>query len=387
VNGPGALLPKNIFIEKGYVVGDIDKFGKKIIRILMTLLIACSLSGYSPALASPIGKGIEKMSKDLVKGIIKSGRKRVGVLEFTTITKKKTDFGKLISEKLSTELTSMAGNNFRLIERSQVDKFLGENPFLTAQEASEILKADVIITGTYALVGRNADINARAIDTADALALATAECVVNIEGYKALLGPEALNGKLKEEREKRPISLTAQILAARWIDGQMVEMVVKEGDTLFSNERFRINFRLNHDSYLYILLFSSQEEASILFPNPKIALDNYIRGNVPYSLPGEGLWFFLDDHPGIESLYFVASYEPMNDIAKLLSTINTTADSKRKHLSNKIIKTMGVRGIGGITANTLPNAGVFAKSSERKDTVQLIKGKGSLLWQIDINHK
>jgi hypothetical protein len=361
------------------------KFLKPFISGVFSLIFVLCFLLAKPANAGSLENGIEEMATTLVGDIIQSGKMRVGVVEFTTIGREKSDFGMLVAEKLSTDLKLKGKDLINLMERSQVDKFMQENPNLTAEEASNLLKTDIMVTGTYAVINDRADINAKAIDTGTGQNIATAKCIVNVKDYKKLLRVKVPAEQADIDWKERPLTLTAQILGAKWIDGQLSDVVIREGDTLYSKDRFRINLRTSNDCYFYVLLFSSQNEASILFPNPKIAMDNYIRGNVSYSLPGERLWFFLDEQPGTESFYFVASYEPMHDIAELLAEMNRARDDRKKDLVKRIRGAMDIRGIGGITSQAEPIA--FSDPSGHKSAAEVIKGTGSLMREINIIHR
>lgn len=131
-------------------------------------------------------------------------------------------------------------------------------------------------------------------------------------------------------------------LVGQWfgLEGTVVEGKLNDGGTLRSGEQFQIHFRAEKDCYVYVALFDSQGRASLLFPflpphphppaprldpseDQVIQLDNRVEAGKLYVLPdpsqsGGSRWFRLDDHPGTETIYIVASTVRMAGIESLI---------------------------------------------------------------------
>ncbi|BCG65250.1 MAG: hypothetical protein methR_P3076 [Methyloprofundus sp.] len=104
--------------------------------------------------------------------LLPSKKISIAVIRFKTLNKEAKDIalGDLVSESFTTSLVN--SNNFKIIEREQLDKVVKEmemtqTGFIEATNAVEIgkmLHADAIITGSVALLNTQIHINARIIE-------------------------------------------------------------------------------------------------------------------------------------------------------------------------------------------------------------------------------
>ncbi len=99
--------------------------------------------------------------------------------------------------------------------------------------------------------------------------------------------------------------------------------VLHDEMTVFTDDRFRIEFTTNEDCYFYVVLIDSSGELSLLFPHEKIQLSNRCEGGRHYVLPGTdaGDWYRLDDVIGQETVVLVGSYDPLADFDHLRGRI------------------------------------------------------------------
>ncbi len=101
-----------------------------------------------------------------------SKRISIAVIQFKTLNNEARDIslGELVSESFTTALVN--SNNFKIIEREQLDKVVKEmemtqTGFIETTNAVEIgkmLHADAIITGSVALLNNQIQLNARIIE-------------------------------------------------------------------------------------------------------------------------------------------------------------------------------------------------------------------------------
>jgi len=334
----------------------------------------------SPAWAEPsYSKKIRAMAKTISSDIIDSGKTRIAVANITSVERKTSRFGKMVAEKLNTCLVQASKDRFDVLERSMVDRIMGERVGLSAEEAQKLLNADILVTGTYTVLEDEIDLSLRAIDLATAKAVAAANESMPIDDVRSLLDSQE-SAPLKQKGAAE-ITLNLQMLAFKYVDGREREVVMRSGDVLHSGDEFKINFEAGQDCYLYILYYDSTGQAGVLFPNPKIALDNNIKGGVKYALPGEGLRFYLDENVGTEQVYFVASIEPMNDITKLLADMERTGGADRQRIGSRLRSAMGYRGIGIGSETTHSTFG----NNDR--IMEVVKGCGSVLKTMEIRHR
>jgi hypothetical protein len=115
-----------------------------------------------------------------------------------------------------------------------------------------------------------------------------------------------------------PLALYWHGFGQRFQDGKWSELVVLDGVTMYSGNQFRVVFSANEDCYAYLVVFGSDGSTSVLFPHEAINMDNRVRGGEQYSIPDGLNWFTLDDHPGTETIYLLAAYDPLEDLDRLL---------------------------------------------------------------------
>ena len=106
--------------------------------------------------------------------------------------------------------------------------------------------------------------------------------------------------------------------------------IIKEGDTLFSNDYCRINFQLEQDAYAYVIYHDSSGKLHQLYPDPALAIPQKTKANTKYILPKEEEnWFKLDENAGTETVFMLASKKP---ISGLKETFDIVQDSRKEEI-------------------------------------------------------
>lgn len=101
------------------------------------------------------------------------------------------------------------------------------------------------------------------------------------------------------------------------------EFSVREGDTLYSGDRVRIDFETNRDAYLYVFADSSSGDFRQLFPSAESPRGGNLFAPGSYTLP-ERPWY-LDSTAGAETLYVAAAQRPITDEAALCEELELAA--------------------------------------------------------------
>ena len=107
-------------------------------------------------------------------------------------------------------------------------------------------------------------------------------------------------------------------------------MKIEPGTILRSGDKIKIYFSSNTDCYVYIFQYGSTGLASTIFPNQQIAMSNKIKGTDKYSIPPGEQWFFLDKNSGKESLYLIASIEPVKDLDAIAEQLKSSPQLRAK---------------------------------------------------------
>ena len=101
-----------------------------------------------------------------------------------------------------------------------------------------------------------------------------------------------------------------------------VEKIIKEGDTLYSNDYCRISFELKKNAYAYILYLNSTGTLEQLYPGPRAMRPQKVLGNTRYVIPpGDDSWFQLDEQTGTETVFLVASEEPISNLKEVYASL------------------------------------------------------------------
>lgn len=186
-----------------------------------------------------------------------------------------------------------------------------------------------------------------------------------------------------------PLSLTMNIIGQRKEPGGGYrEVLVGDGSVLHSHDNFQLHIVTNRPAFTHVLLYDSQGRASQLFPRPEIAQSNRIEPGKSVFIPGRDLWFWLDENPGTETLYILASENPMSEIQDLLAQMNSEGSDGKKRIAGEIHEKIAFvqRGVGGITQGqaftyTLSDGERIEKMTE------VVTGSGALVRAVSFEHR
>ena len=187
----------------------------------------------------------------------------------------------------------------------------------------------------------------------------------------------------KKSRQKK-ISMEFAIFAERrFMDGSWGEVLVEEGGELLSYDRFQVHFRPSTDCYVYLLLYDSQNKASLLFPKKASEIESFVEGDTGIRSPGANLFYELDNVTGTEMIYLVASTQPMVDVDWLLEKMEKAGgDNQNAQLLEKTIKGRGIGKIiqGRKTSFSLSNGKRMEKVTD------VVTGEGTFVRVLSFKH-
>ncbi len=184
-----------------------------------------------------------------------------------------------------------------------------------------------------------------------------------------------------------PLTLTLNIIGQRKEpDGSYNEIIVREGSVLCWRDNFQLHLETNRAAYVYVLLSDSQGRASQLFPDPKLDHSGFMTGGSWLVIPSRDLWFWLDEHPGRETLYVMASEKPMSDIQSLLAQIESVDDEGKRHVSQELKRKIVQRGLAVVDKGP---AATFALSDGKtiQRVTEVVTGTGSVVRAVSFQHR
>ena len=185
------------------------------------------------------------------------------------------------------------------------------------------------------------------------------------------------------------LSLSMNIIGQRKEpNGNYTEVIVREGSVLRSGDGFQVRVESTRPSYLYVLLYDSRGQASQLFPDPKIDQPGFVGGNQKVLIPDKDLWFWLDDQPGTETVYVVASEERVSNIRGLLEEMEKVHEIEQDRLSEEVKARSRIveRGVGGIAKGKTVSYPLSDGSLVRKVT-DIVAGTGAVVRALSFRHE
>lgn len=118
------------------------------------------------------------------------------------------------------------------------------------------------------------------------------------------------------------VSKTSTITTRGTTGDKEVEKIIKEGDTLYSNDYCRISFELEKNAYAYILYLDSKGTLEQIYPGPRAMRPQKVLAKTTYVIPpGDDSWFQLDEQTGTETVLMVASEEPISNLKEVYASL------------------------------------------------------------------
>ncbi len=170
--------------------------------------------------------------------------------------------------------------------------------------------------------------------------------------------------------------------------GNPVEVIVKNGETLFSNDGFQIHVTPEREGYLYAFIYDSSGKVEILFPRIGIARDNFIEAHREVVLPDKGQWYRLDDNTGVENLYVLFSEDKFKQMQEFMDEIKSSGPETEikpeyDFMSDLKKYERGVKSVDtGRTKKYFLGDGRFIEKES-----EVLKGKDVILKSVSFLHK
>ena len=117
------------------------------------------------------------------------------------------------------------------------------------------------------------------------------------------------------------VSVDYRVEAVRAGTSQAV--IHRSGDRLTAGDGFRVVLRPSVQAHVYVLLLSSQGEASVLYPDASMGMKNPAAGGSEIAIPPDGL-FVLDATPGTENVQVLVSKAPLADLEARLAAMKSS---------------------------------------------------------------
>lgn len=126
-----------------------------------------------------------------------------------------------------------------------------------------------------------------------------------------------------------PIELEVAVLREARVDGRFVPIELSDGDTIRDGvgraddgDNIKIRFEVNQQCHVYAVWIDATGWVTPIFPrSDAYSHVNPATPDLTYTLPEGNQWFFLDEHRGIENLYFIASHEAIPNLESAIGDL------------------------------------------------------------------
>ncbi|HEX9934718.1 MAG TPA: DUF4384 domain-containing protein [bacterium] len=180
------------------------------------------------------------------------------------------------------------------------------------------------------------------------------------------------------------VAVDFAVLAERRLaDGNWGDLNVGEGGELKSFDKFQVLLRPHTDCYAYLLFYDSAGKASLLFPSKEAGESTSLKKGSVVRVPGDGLYFELDDNPGVETLYLLASSSPLADVEWLLEKMEKAGMDSSANAA--LSRSVATRGIGRVVPGAKASFTLTGGKKVEKVT-DLVTGKGALTRKLSFKH-
>ncbi len=189
--------------------------------------------------------------------------------------------------------------------------------------------------------------------------------------------PEATSAAQHASAGPIPIELEVAVLREVVLDGRPAPVPVADGDVLVdgfggratSGDNLKIRFESNTACHVYAVWIDATGWTTPIFPRSETyAHANPVEPGERYDLPEGHQWWYLDEFRGVETLYFVASHEPLLELERILEGLV----GKRRALRPEVEEPTTVaateeitRGLGGVRPSQVQ--GVLASDASLHD--------------------
>lgn len=183
-----------------------------------------------------------------------------------------------------------------------------------------------------------------------------------LEAYRSASATRGISSDSRRGGDSGPLTLDVAVLKEGRVNGRFVPVPVKDGAVLRDGhgdpqggDNLKISFRSNRKAWVYVVGVDATGWVSPIFPQE--GLGNPVGPGSEVVIPEGDRWFPLDEYRGIETLYFLASYQPRPDLENLLADLAaqerpavTTASAARVTEEAVITRGVGRRRAGRATA-------------------------------------
>ena len=155
--------------------------------------------------------------------------------------------------------------------------------------------------------------------------------------------------------------------------GGIEEVLIREGATMYSGDRFRVGVQPSKDCYVYLVVRDAQQRVNVFFPSAQ-AVNNRVEADRELYMPGEGLSFELGKETGTETIYVLASEQNLTDVDELVRVLQD-------------VQTRDVFVVHSGSGGAVQKAARLDDGREVRRVTELVEGYGAVMRSFTIDHR
>lgn len=261
-----------------------------------------------------------------------------------------SEFGQKVAELLTDNIFNQKKKHrYEIVDRKELIKIMrdsvifGDDP-QTIERLRTSAKMDVLVSGSYSVVGEKISVSIKATSIKTGGLLASSSILIEkTAGLTKMLTHRFMqmgipSGEESVHTSQKDILEVETGIYYEGGDGRLYPL--REGMVLTSKDNYAVYFRPKQECYVYIYQADYSKKAFKLFPNVKYSTaENPVKAGSEYWLPAGKDYLFLDENAGGETIYIFAS--------KISSdSLENIKDETLDGIENTI-KLMGVAGRRG----------------------------------------
>jgi len=242
---------------------------------------------------------------------------------------------------------------------------------------------EVLVSGTYAVVGPDIVITIRAIEAESGKVLASAALKVSKTfGFEKMMAhrydQSGASGKSSDLKENDGDGEFLDVEVGIFYEGGNGKLYpIREGMVLTSDDNYVIYVKVRQASHIYIYQVDSSQKAFKIFPNKQFSsLANPLKVGKDYWIPEGRKYLYLDKNPGRETIFILATRKAAPPLEEI--KITTLADI------HQTIRTMGIGGV----RDSIVMSKSKGTSTEAMDLVRRkLVAKGDFFYSLSFIHQ
>jgi len=114
-------------------------------------------------------------------------------------------------------------------------------------------------------------------------------------------------------------------------------VAVKQDTALKSGDQLKMMIELRKKCFVYVFHYNPKDGMKLLFPYTLAQFESDYRPEHRYYIPRGDIWFKLDNNPGRESFYLVASAKRLADLEKEYLRCESGSPAERAEASRAVL--------------------------------------------------